>query len=551
MNGPVLHDDPDDMLRAWVEPGAHLHFASTMARPNALLYALARTREGRQDVTVSVAAVHSSAHALALSGAVRHVITGFLGDVYPLPRHNPLYAQIARGQPFTAEIWPLWTLVQRLAAAGTGAPAAVTRSLLTSDLRHALTADLETVTSFDGGTAHLVRPLAPDLTLVHAVLADRRGNLVLGSPSGEGAWAAYAARHGVLASAERIVERLPDACSGLLAVPGHLVRALCPAPRGAHPQALATPPATGVAGYPDDYTFLEEVNAHCRRGAGTEWFDRWVRSPRGHDDYLRRLDRRPRRVARPSRTVPSTAGARERLVILGARAVRDRVLADGHTTVLAGIGHSHLAAWLARDMLARRGVDIRVCAELGFYDMRPAHGQVHLFAPAHLPGAGHRVGLPEILGGVVTAGGEQCLGVLSTAQIDRSGALNTCLLPDGRWLTGPGGACDIAAAADCVVLAQAEPRRYVASVRHRTSPGDRVRTCVSHYGRFERAGPGESFALSTWLPPHDAPGDDPFRTVARTTEGWSAGGRPPVPEPAVTVRELAALRALDPDGVYR
>ncbi|MFD9999588.1 CoA-transferase [[Kitasatospora] papulosa] len=125
MNGPALHDDPDDMLRAWVEPGAHLHAASTMARPNALLYALARTREGRRDVTVSVAAVHSSAHALALSAAVRHVITGFLGDVYPMPRHNPLYARVAQGHPFTAEIWPLWTLVQRLAAAGAGAPAAV------------------------------------------------------------------------------------------------------------------------------------------------------------------------------------------------------------------------------------------------------------------------------------------------------------------------------------------------------------------------------------------------------------------------------------------
>ncbi|MFE0029110.1 CoA-transferase [[Kitasatospora] papulosa] len=551
MNGPALHDDPDDMLRAWVEPGAHLHAASTMARPNALLCALARTREGRRDVTVSVAAVHSSAHALALSAAVRHVITGFLGDVYPMPRHNPLYARVAEGHPFTAEIWPLWTLVQRLAAAGAGAPAAVTRSLLTSDLRHALTADLRTVTTFEGGAAHLVRPLAPDLTLMHAVLADRRGNLVLGSPSGEGAWAAYAARHGVLASTERVVERLPDGCSGLLVVPGHLVRALCPAPRGAHPQALATPPATGVAGYADDYAFLEDVNAHCRRGAGAEWFDQWVRSPRGHADYLRRLDSRPRLAARPSSTAPSTPSARERLVILGARAVRDHVLADGYRTVLAGIGHSHLAAWLARDLLARRGVDIRVCAELGFCDMRPADGQVHLFAPAHVPGASHRVGLPEVLGGIVTAGGEQCLGVLSTAQIDRSGTLNTCLLPDGRWLTGPGGACDIAAAADCVVLAQAEPRRYVASVWHCTSPGDRVRTCVSHYGRFERASSGEPLALATWLPPQDAPGQDPAGMVDRTTQGWSAGDRPPVLEPAVTARELDALRALDPDGVYR
>ncbi|MFD3415881.1 CoA-transferase [Streptomyces cyaneofuscatus] len=554
MSGPQLFADVDDMVAATVRPQTHVHLAATMARPNALLYALARTRQGRADTVVSCAAVHSSAHALALSGAVRRVITGFLGDTYPTPGPNPLYANLMAGEPFTAEIWPLWALQQRLMAAGTGAPAAVTRSLQASDLRHTVARQITAVPLSDGTRGHLLRPLRPDVTFVHAVLADRSGNLVLASPTGEGPWSAYAAREGVVATAERIVDELPAAAYGLPMIPGHLVQALCTAERGAHPQALATHGLPGVQGYDDDYRFLEEVTTRCRAGDGPGWFNDWVVAPGSHAAYLRALDARPTPPSCGAAGGPSPreSGPSERatLIVLGARAVADRVLDGGYRTVLAGIGVSHMAAWLARELLARRGTDLKVCAELGFYDMRPDNGDPYLFARGHANRPGTSAGIAEILGGVVGAGADRCLGVLSAAQLDPTGSLNTSLLPDGRWLTGPGGACDIASSVECVLVAPARPNRYVPAVHHITSPGHRVHTCVSQYGRFARDTSKDPLQLTTWLSPLNTDHASPGSTIAATTNGWPTPDRPPRQEEPVSDEELRLLHALDPHGVY-
>ncbi|MFC9856298.1 MULTISPECIES: CoA-transferase [unclassified Streptomyces] len=547
---PWIFDDPDEMVSAFVRQGDHLHFAATMSRANALVYALARTRRGRHDVTVSMAAVHSSAHALALSGAVKHMITGFLGDTYPLPRPNPLYADLLRGQPFTAEVWPLWTLMRRLSAAGSGAPAVVSTSLLRGDLRHGKESVLRPVRLQGGEPAHLLPPLRPDLTLVHAVIADRAGNLVLGSPEGEGPRSSAAASRGVLATAEHVVDDLPAGCAGLTMVPGHRVRGLCEAEQGAHPQSLPCGPTTGVSGYDDDYAFLAEVAERCRAGEGQEWYEEWVQTPGSHRGYLRALSTRTPRVSGGPPTAPDGPTEREQLIVLGARAVADVVRRGTVRTVLAGIGHSHLAAWLAGRLLEHEGAEVQICAELGFYDMRPSAGDVYLFAPRHAARAGSVSSMEEVMGGIVTAGADSCLGVLSAGEIDERGNVNTAVLPSGRWMTGPGGACDIASATACVVVAQARPSRYVRSVHHVTSPGDRMRTCVSQYGRFERTGPSETFSLTTWLAPPGEPSADPARTVTSTT-GWAAGASAPAAEAAVTRDELDALRALDPTGVYR
>src|SRR5690606_22087942 len=128
--GPYLAADPDDLIRRFVREGEHLHAAATMSRPNALLNAVCRTFAGSRSLNVSTTAVHSSAHALALPGAVRKVITGFVGDTYPSPRPNRLYRELAEGRPFEIEMWSLLTYTQRLIAAALGQPFATTGSRL-------------------------------------------------------------------------------------------------------------------------------------------------------------------------------------------------------------------------------------------------------------------------------------------------------------------------------------------------------------------------------------------------------------------------------------
>jgi len=641
VTGPLIAADPDELVRALVRPGDHVHLAGTPSRPNALTYALCRVLGTDGELTVSTTAVHSSAHALALSGVARKVIAGFAGDTYPSPRPNPLYQDLDQGRPFAFEAWSLLSYVQRLIAGAQGVPYAVTASLAGTDLQHGKGEALHHIADPQrpGEQVTLLTALRPDVTLVHGVCADEDGNIALVAPLGEGAWAAYAARRGVVASVERIVcrEELRSMADRVV-IPGQRVLGLCPAPMGAHPQSLRTADLAAVRGYLDDYAFLEEIVASChgpQRGA--DWYRAWVQDIPNHAAYLSKLGEARRqalllgrqdavpaahpfdedyreaeelalaeltvcRSARQGTTapgasqpapavlnqttaaVPAPAGPvtssvgpalgeppaaqlpahasapapatrQERLIVLGARAVADLVRTRGYDTLLAGIGTSHMAAWLGAALLRQGGHDVKVVAELGMYGFTPQRGDVFLFSLEHAQGAEMLAGIPEILGGLVAAN-PRALGVLAAAEIDEAGDINTSRSADGRWLTGSGGANDIASTTDCLVIAPASPRRFVPCVGYRTSPGTRVHDVVCDFGRFHREQATDPFHLATWLPDDgDSDRDTPERTQAQAKvvqrTSWSADASRATAEKPVSTEELALLRALDPEGRYR
>ncbi|MEV7110356.1 CoA-transferase [Streptomyces anulatus] len=580
--GPYLATGPDDLIRRFVREGDHVHAAATMSRPNALLNAVCRAFAGSGSMTVSTTAVHSSAHALALSGAVRKVITGFVGDTYPSPRPNRLYRELAEGRPFEVEMWSLLSYTQRLMAGALGQPFATTGSMLAeTDLRHGKEGKLHLVPHPEDPerTVTLLSPLRPRFTLFHGVAADRRGNVVACPPLGEGAWAAYAATEGVLASVEAIVDdEVIAAMPDRVVIPAARVLGLCEAPLGAHPQSLRTGGLAGVDGYLDDYDFLTDIVAACKDPeSAAAWYETWVGGVGSHADYLERLGG-TRRTALVFPAPPGVPAAvekdrspadgsaapteQEQLIVLGARAIVDLVRERGYDTLLAGIGTSHMSAWLAARLLGRDGVQVQVAAELGLQSMDPEPGDVFLFSQRHAERSQMLAGVAETLGGAVAAN-PRCLGVLSAAEIDPDANINTTLLPDGRWITGSGGANDIASSVDCVVIAVASARRYVPRLTHLTSPGLRVRDVVSQFGRFTRAGAGAAFELASWLPPVPGRGrtgkdlpDGPEAAV-RDLTGWEFPEASTgvsgflTDEKAVTTEELVLLRTMDPEGFYR
>ncbi|MEU7347121.1 CoA-transferase [Streptomyces bacillaris] len=569
---PHLAAGPDELVRRFVREGDHVHAAATMSRPNALLNAVCRAFAGSRSLTVSTTAVHSSAHALALSGAVRKVITGFVGDTFPSPRPNRLYRELADGKPFEIEMWSLLSYTQRLMAAALGQPFATTGSMLAeTDLRHGKEGSLHLVAHPEdaGRSVTLLAPLRPRFTLFHGVCADRRGNVVAVPPLGEGAWAAYAATEGVLVSVEAIVDdEVIAAMPDRVVIPAARVLGLCEAPLGAHPQSLRTGQLAGIDGYVDDYAFLTDIVSACKDPrTAAAWYEEWVGGVGSHAEYLERLGERRRaslvfpsdapRAPQAPADVSTAPTEQEQLIVLGARTVAELVRERGYDTLLAGIGTSHMSAWLAARLLARDGIQVQVAAELGLQSMDPEAGDVFLFSQRHAERSQMLTGVAETLGGAVAAN-PRCLGVLSAAEIDPDANINTTLLPDGRWITGSGGANDIASSVDCVVIAVASPRRYVPRLTHLTSPGLHVRDVVSQFGRFARTGPGAAFELTSWLPPvagrgrtpEDLP-DGPEAAVRELT-GWDVGvGRFLTDEKAVTTEELALLRTMDPEGCYR
>ena len=132
------------------------------------------------------------------------------------------------------EHWSILTLSQRLEAAARGLPAAVTGSLVGSSM-----AENEAFAVVDSpfGPLGLLEPLVPDVALVHAAAADPAGNLVLSEPLLDGVWGAWAARRGVVATVERVVDDI-EGLGHRVKIPAHRVLAVAEAPYGAHPGRL-------------------------------------------------------------------------------------------------------------------------------------------------------------------------------------------------------------------------------------------------------------------------------------------------------------------------
>lgn len=574
------------MVRAHINPRMHIHMSATMSRPNALIYALSRVfYEKNPEFTISLAGLHSSAHAITLSKIAKKIITGFAGDNYPKPGPNPLYKNVLNGDPFELELWSLLSLVQRLMASSLKLPGFVTRSIVGSDLAtdkigktlFLLPDPLKTSTgTFDSLKHEILRaerslshsdniayilPLTPDITFVHGILGDEEGNLVFCPPAGEGPWGALAASKGVLASVEKIVPKgsLPKE---LVTIPGYKVIGLCEVPFGAHPQSLRVHNIQeilkfGVQTYIDDYEFQIEANkSSAIPNLAKIWMNEYVLID-GHDAYLKKIGKStlkklfdmPEEEIKNTKHKPETVNDTEQMIILAARAIMEHVERKGYKTILAGIGAAHIAAWTAQRLLEKKGIGVNVVTELGFYNMKPHLGDVFLFSQLHANKSSQLTDIPSILGAVVP---DQCLGVIGAGELDWFGNVNSTKTDKGKFIVGSGGANDIAATADCIVVAKANRIRYLRQVNYITSVGNRVMEAVCQFGRFRRVPFSDQiFEFTNWLHPPSEDEIEPFEAVLKYTN-WLPPDEDLLlkQEVPVTSEELSILRELDPDKVY-
>lgn len=541
--------DVDELSRRHLRPTMHIHVASTMSRPNALVYAVARNFEGKGRFTVSANAFHSGMHSLVMAGVVERAITCFGGDTVPVSRPNRLYRDTIQGHPFAVEEWSLLSFLQRLVAGATNAPYAVTTSLVGSDLAPP---------GPEGGGHLLVPALRPEVTLVHAHCADMQGNLYFSGPLGEATWGAMAARKGVIATVEKMCATAPAQVS--CSIPADRVLDIAVCPLGAHPQGMSPWPEVGFEGYVDDYAFLENLALACRNQQTAQaWFGQWVRDVGGQHGYVEKLgatrsaelmnELRETSSEMIKETAPTGAlpSERERHIVLAARRIVREVRDGGYRTILAGIGVSHVASWLAARLLETEDIAVEVVNELGMIGFAPHPGDTFLFSQQHVARCRTTAGTLEVLGQLAAGGARHTLGVLSAAQVDQYGRINTSRTPSGGFLVGSGGANDIASHVNTVVVAATARHRYVPSVDFVTSPGKYVRCVVAEFGSFER-GDDETLRLDSWL--SDVSATD-AETCIRERTGWKPHIAEHVAvETAPSEQELAVLRTIDVNGIY-
>lgn len=532
-------------VQRYVEPGLHLHFASTPSRSNAAIREVARQYIGTQPAfTLSTTGFHSTAHLLGLLRLGRRQIGCFFGDNHPAPRGNILYRTLEE-VGVELEHWSLATYVAAFRAGARAEPYAVTGSLSGSDLGRQLS---ESGSYFEvpdpngaGRTLCLVRAMRADVAFVHAAVGDEQGNALFCPPYCEGFYAALGAKRGVIVTVESVVssEELRH-YPQFLPIPSHRVLALCEAPRGAHPQPLhVVVPQYERLGYGDDpehYALWRHMTQDselfgqfCREvlarsddetayrefvaGASPEpAIGRALRSREamGRGESLPEIAPCPPPVrtdaqsihkedAGPFRPNLLSLSKDERATLLGARAVVRLVIERGFTSILAGIGLPFAVARVAEMLLLEQGVEPELLVETGLAGFEPSGADPFLLGYRNILTSRRVTDVEHVLGTLVCGVGSKCVGVIGAAQVDSQGRINSSRV-GGKFLVGSGGANDIASCADeVVVVTRASPERLVQNVEFITSPGSRVRSIVTECFELRRASEQSAWTIEQWL----------------------------------------------------
>lgn len=567
--GPLfkaLRDAVDEVVR----DGDILYFGGSMARPNAAMFQIARAFWGQTPGFTLVAPAVTNQHApLIAGGLVSRVISSIQAMTYPTPAPHPVYVQAAREHRVEFENWSLLTLSQRLMAAAMGLPFVPTRSLAGSNMAQALAESGGTATvasPFDGTVTQVVAPLHPDVTFVHGLAADEDGNILICPPLYDGIWAAFCARRAVVVTVDHLVSReTMRRHADHVRIPASAVTFVCHVPLGGHPNSLPSAPVPELAGYADDYEFLADLR---RAGKSKEslmaWTQEWILDCKDHDAYLSKLGserihalrgrtmvdgwRFERATLQPTPTHPATEA--EAHVVLAARAIGRRLKQGSISAMLAGLGISSLAAWMASIQHGERGEHVPLMVESGMYGYVPSPGDPFLFNYRNMAGSAMLSDTFLTLGLLTAGASNGALGVLGAAQVDESGNLNTSQLPH-MLLTGSGGANDIGSGArDVLVTIPHAPQRLVKKVDFVTTPGRAVKTVVTPIAVFERETGESPFRLTAVLDRGGLPLDALIREALAQCAWDISADDNVVLEPLPAPDELALARQLDPDGLF-
>ncbi|NLI70171.1 MAG: hypothetical protein GX364_04830 [Firmicutes bacterium] len=584
-----------EAIRKMVRPGFALQVGCGIGYPMAQLYEIVRQFWGTDPAFTFITYGGSCTNLVPFlaGGLVKKVIASYMGDSYPFPAPNPLIQKAFAEGEVELEEWSMLSLTQRLAAGAMGLPFFPTRSLIGSSLATGLDDFTMTSDPFGGEEIGLVKALHPDLSLIHGWLADPEGNTILNMPLVGNMYGALAAREGAIVTVEKIVSAAElSRYREHVRIPAAAVRAVVEAPYGAHPSGHHHFPHRGeMQGYAEDRPFIMEAR---RASRSTEkyraWLDEWVLGCPDHRSYLAKLgterllalkgklpldawplhflkddkdgkdpgrENSPEREEIAENTVVEKDSAlsftpAEQMIVLAGREIERMIMEDDHASILAGVGASHMASWLAYYSLLEKGKQTDLLAEIGLHGFIPLPGDSFVFALRNFPTGQLYTDVLHTLGCFVSGNPGSCLGVLGAAQIDCRGNINSSQVPAASlYLVGSGGGNDVAStAAEIVVVAEQAPHRFVEEVPFITSPGTRVTTLVSQYGLFRKDPADGILKLAAYMQQPGSSGEESIRKI-REQCGWELQLQPELEAMAPpSVEELTRLRYLDPERYF-
>jgi len=581
VEGPDKVTTLEAAVRRLVEPGQTIYAGAAHGRPNALVRELVRQWWGRSPGwTLALTGMGSPWSALIIGGLVKRLLTTFVGEGYPFPAPQPLVAETILAGTVSVQNWSMLTMSLRLLAGAMGVPFMPTRSLLGSSMEEDnardgdfLAAD-DPFAGVDGPTADaaasptatrigFVRALVPDVALFHAWAADRAGNVLAAAPLNENFYAAMAARRGAIVTVEKIVTTdFIRRHAGFVRLPAQYVAAVVEAPLGAHPAGMYGMNLPELEGYAEDPEFILELRRAFRQlETARGWIREWMLEVPDQAGYLAKLGyERIMEVKGRAHTdawvselemLEGSLGPdecqsdSERMVVAAARLLSEKVRAKGYRAYLSGVGNSNLAAWLSALELKAEGVDVELMAETGMLGFLPRPAEPFVFSFRNFPSSKMLTDIVHVMGIFMGGRENRCIGSLAAGQIDKHGNINSTIVPGVTYITGSGGANDIASSAREVVVTLAQRRnRFVDKVPYVTAPGRRVTTVVSDLGVYEKADAHAELVLGGVFA--GRPEADAVRQ-AREACGWELKVAPALRrfEPP-TLEELRLVRLFDP-----
>jgi len=170
----------------------------------------------------------------------------------------------------------------RYQAGASGLPFSVLRGYVGSDLPK-FNKDIRAITCpFTGEKLAATPAINPDVAVIHAQRADRKGNVLIEGIVGIQKEAVLAARSAIV-TVEEIVDDL-DAPMNACFLPHWVLAAVCEVPRGAHPSYA--------------HGYYERDNAFCKawdgvsrdRDAFLAWMKKHVLGTRNHSEFLASIE---------------------------------------------------------------------------------------------------------------------------------------------------------------------------------------------------------------------------------------------------------------------
>jgi glutaconate CoA-transferase subunit A len=221
------------------------------------------------------------------AGCVRRLVFAWGG--------NPGVGSLHRLRDAVEKDWPVPLEIEEHAHAGiaaayaagaSGLPFGLLRGYLGSDLPRYNTRVRFIECPFTGERLAAVPAIRPDVTVVHAQKADRRGNVLMWGVTGVQKEAVLAATRAAIVTVEEIVERLepPRGAKNPVVLPHWVVKAVCEVKGGAFP-------SYALGYYPRNNAFYKQWDPIARaRDTFNAWVDRHILGTKDFAEFKRSLE---------------------------------------------------------------------------------------------------------------------------------------------------------------------------------------------------------------------------------------------------------------------